>query len=187
MPQQRGNPEAISLGPGYLWYGLLGRIEPTDLVTPWFQVDAGWVALGYTKTGSSFDYQLSTAGVQVAEELDDLLMAPTGRKSSVSFELAQMTATNLQIALNGGTIATENGLVVFEPPDLGEEQRCMLGFEAEDHTERWVWRQALMDGALKITREKGANNATMACQFSLERPMTGAKLFKTLLASPLRD
>jgi hypothetical protein len=182
----RGNPEAISLGPGYLWWSLLGTTEPVDLVTPWFEVDNSWVKIGYTKQGSEFDYQLSTGAVEVAEELDAIKMAPTGRTSSVTFEMAQLTATNLSIAMNGGTIADENGLVVFEPPDLGEEQRAMLGFEAEDHTERWVWRQAIMDGALKIARQKGNTNATMACQFSLERPQSGAKLFKALFASPLR-
>jgi len=182
----RGNPATLALGPGLLFTAPLGTDEPTDLETEWTDVDAGWVALGYTETGSEFDYQLQTAAVMVAEELDTIKNAPTGRQSSVTFNLAQMTATNLQLASNGGTITSGSGIVTFEPPDLGEEVRCMLGFEAEDGTERWVWRQAIMNGQMKITRAKGAANATIASVFELEKPDTGAKLYKAILASPLR-
>jgi len=139
----RGSPTALALGPGYLYAGALGRVEPTDLVTTWVTVDAGWVALGYTDVGSEFDYQLNTAAVDVAEELDPISNAPTGRVASVTFNLSQLTATNLKLALNGGVITTGTGIVTIEPPDLGTEVRTMLGYESEDHTERWVWRQCL--------------------------------------------
>jgi hypothetical protein len=43
-----------------------------------------------------------------------------------------------------------------------------------------------MNGALKITRTKGASNATIACSFALEVPDTGKRLYKAILASPLR-
>src|SRR5260221_522270 len=42
----RGSPTALSLGPGYLYIGAMGRVEPTDLITPWASVDLGWGALG---------------------------------------------------------------------------------------------------------------------------------------------
>ena len=93
----------------YLFTAPLGTDEPTDLTTEWTDVDAGWVGLGYTETGSEFDYQLQTAAVMVAEELDTIKNAPTGRQSSVTFDLAQMTATNLQLASNGGTITSGGG------------------------------------------------------------------------------
>jgi len=182
----RGNPEQISLGPGYLHTSPLGAVEPVDLVTAWNVVDPNWIGLGYTGNGSEFNYQLQTGEVHVAEELDPITNTPTGRTSSVTFDLAQLTATNLQIAHNGGTITQGQDVVIFEPPDLGEEVRAMLGWESEDHTERWIWRQALMNGALKITRTKGSSNATIACTFTLEKPATGAKLYKAILAAPLR-
>jgi len=183
----RGSATALALGPGYLYAGALGRVEPADLVTTWVAVDAGWVALGYTDVGSEFDYQLNTGAVDVGEELDPISNAPTGRVASVTFNLSQLTATNLKLALNGGVITTGTGIVTIEPPDLGSEVRTMIGYESEDHTERWVWRQCLQTGQMKIVRAKGAANATIATVFSLEKPATGSRLFKAILQTPLRS
>jgi hypothetical protein len=182
---QRGNPTQLALGPGFLHNAILGTPEPIDLITPWEEV-GNWIPLGYTNAGSEFMSQLQTAAVKVAEELETIKNAPTDRMSSVTFDLAQLTATNLQVASNGGTITTGNGVVFFDPPDLGDEQRCMIGWESEDHTERWIFRQCLMNGQLKITRQKGASNATIACTFELEKPDSGLKSYRAILANPLR-
>lgn len=181
----RGNPEQLAVGPGKLFGGPLGTVEPTDLITPWNEVDPDWFSFGYTEAGSEFDQQLSTTAIDVAEELDTILNAPSSRSSSVAFNLAQLTATNLTAALNGGTVSTGAGILIFEPPDLGEEQRIMIGFESEDGTERWVYRQAFMNGQMKITRAKAAM-APIACTFMLEKPATGQKLWKAVLADPQR-
>lgn len=183
----RGSPTALALGPGYLYAGPLGTTEPVDLVTAWTAVSAAWIALGYTATGSEFDYQLATAAVNVAEEIDPVVNAVDGRTSSLTLSLAQLTATNLKLAMNGGVITTGSGIVTIEPPDFGTEVRTMLGFESEDHTERWVWRQAIMNGQMKIVRAKGAANATIASAFALEKPATGSRLFKAILQTPLRS
>ena len=187
MTAGRGNPDALALGPGYLFWGPLGTSEPVDLVTPWDVVDDAWIELGYTAQGSEWDMQMSTSSVMVAEELDTIKEAPTGRTASVSFDLAQLTATNLSVVHNGGTVETSAGLVTFEPPDLTDLQRCMLGFQSEDLTERWIFRQCIQNGQVKVQRQKGASNATIACQFTLELPVTGQKLYKALLASPQRN
>ncbi len=182
----RGTPTALSLGPGYLYIAPLGTTEPSDLATAWASVSANWVALGYTAEGSEFSYALATDNVEVAEELDPISVQTTGRTATLSFSLSEVTATNLKRALNGGTITTGSGIVTFEPPDLGSEVRTMLGFESEDHTERWVFRQCFQTGTMKIARKKGAANAVMAVEFSLEKPATGSKLFKAIMASPGR-
>lgn len=186
----RGDPNAISLGPGYLHIGAVGSTEPSDLATgtgdDWTSIDAGWVFLGYTNDGSEFDYQLNTDPVEVAEELDPLAKTPTGRDASVTFALAQITASNLQVASNGGTITSGAGIVTFEPPDLGSEVRHAIGFQSEDGEERWVWRQCLMDGQMKIPRKKGADNATLDCTFTLEKPSDGSKLYMAIFTSPGR-
>jgi hypothetical protein len=182
----RGRPDALALGPGYLYAGPLGTTEPTDLETPWYAVSAGWIGLGYTEAGSEFNYALNVDQVLVAEELDPVINTTTGRTSTVAFNLAQLTATNLKLAMNGGVVVTGSGIVTIEPPDLGSEVRTMLGFESEDHTERWVWRQCIQSGTMKITRAKGASNATVATTFSLEKPATGSRLFKAILSVPER-
>jgi hypothetical protein len=181
----RGNTGAISLGPGYLYIAPLGTSEPTDLATAWASVAAAWVQLGYTDDGSSFTYEISSDSVEVAEELDPVKVALTGRSPKLSFALAEVTATNLKRALNGGTITSGTGIVTFEPPDLGSEVRTMIGFESEDHTERWVYRQCLQTGNLGMDRKKGSTKTTIACEFSLEKPPS-ATPFKAIFASPAR-
>ncbi|MER7131258.1 hypothetical protein [Streptosporangium saharense] len=181
----RGNPGAIALGPGSLYIAVLGTTEPTDLTTPWASVSASWIPLGYTAEGSKLTYSVSSENVEVAEELDPIAVALTSRELTLDFALAQLTATNLKIALNGGTITAGSGIVTFEPPDLGEEVRVMLGWESEDHTERWVYRKGLQVGNMEISRQKGAAKATVSCSFKLEKP-AGAKSFKAILSAPAR-
>lgn len=182
----RGTPGALALGPGILYVGPLGTTEPTDLTTAWATVDADWTALGYTDEGSEFTYSLDTDDVEVAEEVDKVSTQTTGRASGVNFALAEITATNLQRAMNGGTVTTGTGMVTFEPPDLGDEQRIMIGWESEDGTERWVYRQCFNKGDISMARRKGAAKATIPCEFDLEKPATGAKIFKAMMAAPLR-
>lgn len=178
----RGNPANLALGPGYLYIAVLGTTEPTDLTTPWATVSAAWTALGYTDEGSKVNYSVDSENVEVAEELDPVAVALTSREMTVDFALAEITAANLKRALNGGTIAAGAGIVTFEPPDLGEEVRVMLGHESEDHTERWVFRKGLQVGGMEISRAKGAAKATIPCSFKLERP-SAAKLFKAIMST----
>jgi hypothetical protein len=183
----RGTPGALALGPGQLFIAPLGTTEPTDLTTAWSAVAAAWTMLGYTDAASEFRYQPATADVDVAEELDPISTQTTGRTSMIRFSLAQLTATNLKRALNGGTITTGAGIVTFEPPDLGTEIRTMIGWEAEDSTERWVYRQCFQQGDITVTRGKGAVKALIPCEFKLEKPVSGARLFKAIMASSNRS
>lgn len=181
----RGNPGAIALGPGYLYIGVLGTPEPANITTPWATVSPNWIALGYTDAGSKVTYAVGSEKVEVAEELDPIAVALNSRDVNVEFALAEITASNLKRALNGGTITSGSGFVTFEPPDLGEEVRTMIGWESEDHTERWVYRKCLQTGNMEISRAKGSAKATISCNFSLEKP-SGAKLFKAMLDSVTR-
>jgi hypothetical protein len=181
----RGTPANLALGPGYLYINNIGGTEPTDLTTPWTSLAVPWTALGYTDGGSTFKYTLATGPVQVAEELDPVSIQTTGRTAEVDFSLSEITATNLSRALNApsSSITAGAGIVSFEPPDLGTEVRRMLGFESEDHTERWIFRQCFQTGTMQIQRQKGANNATIAVVFSLEKPASGSKLFKAIMST----
>ena len=183
----RGTPTALALGPGYLYTSPVGTTEPSDLTTPWASVSASWVALGYTDDGSEFRYSPSTDTVEVAEELDPVQVVTTGRESSVRFAMAELTATHLKLAMNGGTITVGTGIVTFEPPDLGSESRIAIGFQSEDGTERWVYRQCFQTGDVSIVRRKGADKAVIDTEFSLEKPSSGAKLYKAIFSSTSRS
>lgn len=182
----RGTPAALALGPGYLYSAPLGTTEPADLSTAWTAVSANWTLLGYTDEGSEFGYSPDTDTVEVAEELDPVQIVTTGRSSTVSFAMAELTASHLKIAMNGGTITAGTGIVTYEPPDLGTETRIMLGFQSEDNQERWIYRQCFQSGDVSIARRKGADKAVISVEFSLEKPATGSKLYKAIFVAPGR-
>lgn len=177
-----GNPNAISLGPGILKTAPLLSTEPTDLTTAW---PAAWVDLGYTQEGSEFSYELATARVEVAEELDALAVVPVGRTILVKFVLAEITATNLLRALNGGTITAGSGFVTYDPPAASAVVRRMYGWQSDDTQERWVFRQCLSGGTVAISRKKGADNAGIAFELNAEKP-AGVQPFKAIMVSPGR-
>jgi hypothetical protein len=178
---------AVRFGkPGKLRIAPLGTTEPTGVATAW---GAGWVPLGYTDEGSAFNYNINTDNVEVAEELDVLARVTTGRDASVEFALAEITYRNLTIAFNGGIIVGDDTAWTFEPPDLGNEQRVMLGWDASpDYATndlRIVFRQCLQGGSLGLENRKGATKSTISANFQLEKPTSGAKLLKIWGAAAL--
>lgn len=172
------NAAAVRFGmPGILRIAPLDSLEPTDTTSPW---DAAWVPLGYTDEGSVFNYEISTDNVEVAEELDVLARVTTGRDASVEFALAEITYKNLSIAFNGGIIVGDGNAWEFEPPDLGTEQRMMIGWDAHvDETQndlRMIFRQCLQGGSIGLENRKGATKSTIAANFQLEKPNNGKKI-----------
>jgi hypothetical protein len=180
MPSVVVPVDAIAQGPGYLYWGPLGTANPTNTVAGSKFTDTwpvAWLLIGATDEGSEFSYQLDTDNVEVAEYLDPVAVATTGRTVSISFAMAQIHTTNLKRALNGGTITTTGTgattLNEYAPPDVGSEVRAMIGWESQDSTERLVCYQVLQTGNVNIQRRKGANKALLPVEFTLEKPPTG--------------
>lgn len=178
-----GNKGQLALGPGTMRIGALGSPEPVDLATPW---DAAWVETGYSKEGSKISYELDTGKVEAAEEIDAIHIAINSRSIKVGFALLQLGAARLKTALNGGTLTTGTGIVTFEPHQPGDEVRVMLGYESEDGTERWVFREGLQTGSVELERKKGNENAVLAHEFELAKPAPGILPFKAIFATPTR-
>jgi hypothetical protein len=181
------NAAAVRFGkPGKLMIAPLGTAEPTVHTSAW---PAGWVPLGYTNEGSAFNYEVSTDNVEVAEELDILARVTTGRDASVEFALAEMTYKNLTLAFNGGTVVGDGLDWEFEPPELGDEERVMLGWDSNRilarNDLRFLFRQCLQGGALNIENRKGATKATIPANFQLEKPDTGLPILKIMGAGVL--
>lgn len=181
------NPAAVRFGkPGKLYIAPLGTAEPASYDDAW---PAGWVPLGYTDEGSAFNYEISTDNVEVAEELDVLARVTTGRDASVEFALAELTYKNLTVAFNGGIVVGDGQDWEFEPPDLGNEQRVMLGWDAmrivANNDFRMIFRQCLQGGSLGIENRKGATKSTISANFQLEKPASGAKLLRIIGAGAL--
>jgi hypothetical protein len=182
MPAYTVPKTPTSLGAGYLLYGTFGSSLPTNTVVgsvftdDWSAV-SGWSLLGVTKTGTEFTYELTTDVVDSAEYFDPLATVTTGRTVSMKFELQLISATIIKRMLNGGTTTpTGSGatlLTSYTPAAPGAEQRCMIGWESQDNTERLVMEQAFQVGSLTISRQKGNDNATLPVEFRAEIPASG--------------
>lgn len=177
-----GNPLTLSIGPGNLYLAALGTTEPADLVSAW---PAGWNALGYTDDGSEIGIETKFEDVEVAEELDPVAILATARTLTVTFALAEITATNLKRVFNGGTITAGSGIVTYDPPALGQEQYVMLGWESNDVQERWVFRKAIQTAKVAVTRKKAPNKATLPTEFRCVKPPS-LQPYKVIMASPAR-
>lgn len=162
-----GNPLAVRVGPGKLYIAPIGTVEPTDLETAW---DNDWIPLGYTDTGSEFVFDQTFEDVVVAEELEPVEIIQTARQTTVNFALAELTAANMQRALNGGTINTPTGLITFEPPSVGSFVDSMIGWEADDGLERWVFRRCRNVGSVNLPRRKGADKAVLPMSMRVLKP-----------------
>lgn len=176
-----GDPTKVKVGPGLLYFGPTDATEPVDLTTPWATVDADWVPVGYTEEGHEATVEPKFEPIEVAEELTPIRYDETSREITVAFEAAQMTVDNIAKALNGGSIVTGTGIVTFEPPELGSVTRVKIGWESDDHEERWVFRQCVQTGAVKMSRKKAPDKATVPMEFMCEKP-SGAKPFKAIFA-----
>lgn len=182
----------VKVGPGSLYAAPLGTTEPTAVTGAW---PANWVALGYTDAGSTFALNPSVAAVTVEEEYWPVKNVVTGYAGTLTFALAEQTAQNLRLALNGGigagaVAATQgtnaDGSIWVEPPAIGAEVRVMLGWDAlgassigNDPFGRLIVRQAFQTGTLSVQRRKGNNKSVYACSFNLEKP-AGVQPFRFL-------
>ena len=170
------NSAQLQFGAGRLWIAPLGTAEPTDPTTA---PAVAWTDLGYTEDGSQFGSAVTSENIFVAEELDPIKVGVTGRVSTLAFSLAQITATNLKRAYNGGTVTTALGVTTFDPPAIGAEIRTMLMWDADDATERWIFRQCFQTGSAEIPRRKAPAKAVIPVTFTLEKP-TGLQPFRAI-------
>lgn len=175
-----GTPTNVRVGPGTLYVAPVGTTAPALLTGDW---DAAWVKVGYTDEGSTFGFDQTFEDVMVAEEYDAIDTIQTQRAITVTFDAAELTATNLQRALNGGTITTGTGIVTFEPPEAGSVTRLAIGWEADDAKERWVFFRCVQQGSVDIARQKAPDKATVPMAFRVTVPDAGGAPFKAIMAS----
>jgi|SRR4051812_23434442 hypothetical protein len=182
MPAFTPSTPTLAVDPGNLWIAPLGTAHIANTVAgsiftvAWSTVPA-WIPVGVTEEGHVFNFQTSTEPVTGAEIIDPLLWKTSGRTGSVAFAVMSVTANMIKRAFNGGTLTpTGSGattLTTFAPPATGAEVRLMVGWESTDATERLYFNQCFNTGQVSIARRKGADNANISMEFSLEQPATG--------------
>ena len=174
----------ILIDPGFLWIAPLATTAPSNTVAGSVftdTLDSAWLPLGATTEGSEFRNASTVEAIRVAELFDPVMYVTTERESSIAFALADWTLSNYNRAMNGGvaalTATTGTGataLYTVEPPDPGDEVRCMLLWESTDSTVRLMARQCLQGGEVTTSFKKAPDNAAIPCTFNLEVP-DGAK------------
>lgn len=177
-------PNAIRLGVGVLFLSTdLAAVEPTDLATPWA---AAWVQAGPTQNGHEVAYTVNSDPVRIAERITEISNVPTSSEMVMSFDLAQTTANNFKLALNGGTITTTTGVVTFEPPLKPGEARIKVGWESDDGLERYIFRRCFNVGGLSLAHRPGAEYSTVPMQFRIEAPAGTTRPWKYMADATLQ-
>lgn len=179
--------------PGFLFWAPLATAEPTNTVAASAFSDlwsASWIMLGATEEGSAFSTQTTFEKTYVAEFLTAIRSGATERETSLSFALADWTLANFKKVNNGGAATVVSGtgataLNKYEEPDLGDEVRCMLGWESLDGTVRLIARQCINTGAIESANRKAPDKALLAAQFDFEQPV-GAKPYTFYTAGTAR-
>jgi hypothetical protein len=169
-PVVNRHADQVDIGPGLLYIAKLGTDEPTGLADDDWGAD--WVELGYTDKGSTFKIDPTVDDVRVAEERDPVQQIISAVKSTLSMDLAQITAWHLGVALGGGTVVTATGLTTFEPPEAGSEQEVMLGWRSVVKDEAMLWRRCKPNGALNLERTSGSTKALIPVEFGILIPAT---------------
>jgi hypothetical protein len=175
MPAVTVPKGALSFGAGYLYVADLGTAAPTNTVVGSVFTDTwpgGWNLWGVTREGHTLNIGIGTDKVEAAEYVDPLLNVVTDRTIEAEFEIMQIHLTNYKRAFNGGTKATSGSgttlLTTFTLPQIGQEVRQQIGWEAVDNTERWWGMQCFQTGSVGIQRKKGADNASLPLKFTFE-------------------
>jgi hypothetical protein len=171
-----GTPAAVKVGPGLLYVAPIGTTEPT---TGSGAMPSAWTAIGYTDNGSMFTSETTFEDIEVEEELDPIRTTATKRKTTIDFEMAEINATHLSVAFNGGSIGSpSSGFVTFEPPALGTENRLMLVWQSDDHQEQLLLRRVVQAGSVGMPRRKAPDKTVIPVSFRVEKPLDGSAAFK---------
>lgn len=161
-----GVPAAVQLGPGAIYAAPIGTAEPVSATGT---LDPAYIQLGYTVDGSSFEYNLTASEIEVAELFDPVFWATTKRVSTFTTALAQVSATNLNLAINNGAVAAVAGKGIA-PPAVGTENRIMLVHAGQNGSVLSI-RRVLISGSIKIDYKKSPAISSIPITANVEIPV----------------
>jgi hypothetical protein len=121
----------VLIGTGTLYIAVDGTAQPLD---PTVAPAAAYVEVGYSEEGWSFNADIETEDIEVAEEIDPIDIMATGREAHLVGQAAQASLENLKTALGGGTITTVVGPPAYkqyEAPASGDLTRVTLLFRGK--------------------------------------------------------
>lgn len=171
-----GTPDNVVAGPGWLYVAPFGTTFPTDATTP---LGNAFVPVGYTEEGSTFSYAITREDLNVAEEVSPIKSYTTAVETKVAFSMAEATAENLILALNGGVVSSPTEV---EPPAPGTESYITMVLEA-DTGARWLYRKCVQTGTVEVAHKKAPDKTLIPVEFKLYVPNTSDALFTVFLGA----
>jgi hypothetical protein len=102
-------------GPGDLYRGAFGAVEPTDALVATAPATGVWTDMGGTQEGVTINIGQEFQELTVDQVIDRVESRRTSRSVTVGTSLAEPTLDNLQWVLNGGTLATGTGFRTYDP------------------------------------------------------------------------
>lgn len=179
MPATPMQAVNLNLGAGTLYSAPVGSTEPIDNAAAWA---AAWIKVGYTSEGHTFNYELTTEDIYVAEEIEPVLAENTKLAVGIQFAMAEITVASLKLAFNGGTASTGAASTTFTPPAAtAKPGEVALGWESRSGDERWIIRRAVQTKAVEIKRMKPPAYATIPVAFKALKPSSGSSFVAIVL------
>ena len=168
--------DLVQAGVGTLYVAPLATATPTNATAT---IPAGWREIGYTDTGATIGTETETEEIEVAEEQSPIRTVITKITGSVEFAMAQVTASNLALALNLGASVPDNVSSVA-PPVAGADESVMLMLDSAQGA-RWIFYSGKNSSGLSLERVK-TGKTLIPVTFAIEK-VTGKNLFDVFPSS----
>lgn len=105
----------LTEGPGTLYSGLFGAVEPLDASVNAAPAASAWTDMGGTMDGSTFRIAQTYKELEVDQVVDVPGRRLTKRDVSIKTNLAEPTLANLASALNASAPVTGTGYASYDP------------------------------------------------------------------------
>lgn len=169
-----GTPGNVKLGAGRLYYAPLGTAEPTNCSTA---LPSAWLSVGYTEAGTEIATAITSEGIFVAEELDEIDNVGTQRVTTLTLEMAETTKKRLVLALGGGASSADDS-TPFEMPEISAIVGVMFVWDSDETASatnrRVLIRNAKPSGTISQARRKAPAKQTIPATFNCTKSTAGA-------------
>jgi hypothetical protein len=150
----------LILGPGTLYSGAFGAVEPADASVNTTPAASAWTDMGATDGGVKLTIDQKFTELTVDQVVDSLGRRLTQREIMVDTNLAEPTLANLSVAMNGGTQATGSGYATLDPLNVTSATQptyvavLLDGYAPAGFRRRVIIRKALNTSSVQTSYAK---------------------------------
>jgi hypothetical protein len=163
----------LVLGPGTLYHGLVGAVEPLDTAVNEAPAASAWNDCGGTQGGISLTITNTYTELTVDQIVDAVGRRISKREVGIDVNMAEPTLENLTLALNGGTNTTGTGFKTWAPNfsnSASQPTYCALildGYapqltDGSRATRRAIVRKGLSTDAIKLDYKENGQTVIAA-------------------------